>query len=287
MTNRFPTTPMCSGELLERFVPTTRPTDVFVATAAKCGQTWLLALLHHLKTGGLDPDFGGRGALGATPWLEVPRDMMTGRVYDCAERLAELDQFSDPRVFKLHVVWEEIPRAAGSSAKIMTITRDPRDVPWSMYSHLLGMKPEIRGSSAAEEGFDKFFESWMEMGYFYKVVRSFWPHRNDADVLWLRYEDLKVDLAGAARRCVDFLGWPTDEAAVQRACALSELGHMQANESAMKISGAFRPEARFIREGAVGRNRARLSPEQQARIVARAREEFEPACFDFVMSQGT
>ena len=49
---------------------------------------------------------------------------------------------------------------------------------------------------------------------------------------------------------------------------------------------AWRESARFFREGGVGKNRARLSAEQEARIVERARREFEPACFDFLMSLG-
>ena len=48
---RVPTTPMCDGALLEAFEPLARDSDVFVAAASKVGQTWLLALLHHLRTG--------------------------------------------------------------------------------------------------------------------------------------------------------------------------------------------------------------------------------------------
>jgi hypothetical protein len=285
MSERYPTTPMCDGALLAAFEPTTRPTDVFVATAAKCGQTWLLALLHHLKTRGQDPDFGGVGAFGATPWLEIPRDMTTGAPFDRAERLAALAAMGDPRIFKLHVTWEEIPRPPGSAAKVMTITRDPRDLPWSMYCHVSGLRPEIRGG-APVEAFDAFFESWLARGYFFTVVRSFWPHRNDPDVLWLRYEDLKRDLRANAARCVKFLGWDVDDAALDRACGLATLEHMQAHESALKMSGAFKPDSRFVREGAVGRNRARLSADQEARLVARAREVLEPECLAWVMSQG-
>jgi len=46
------------------------------------------------------------------------------------------------------------------------------------------------------------------------------------------------------------------------------------------------PGARFFREGAIGKNRARLSAEQEARLVERARQELEPECYDFVMQLG-
>jgi hypothetical protein len=281
---RYPTTPMCDGGLLEAFEPTTRPTDVFVATAAKCGQTWLLALLHHLRTRGADPTFGGDGAFSVSPWLENPRDMRTGQPFERTARLSQLAALPDPRVFKLHVVFEEVPRPPGSDAKVVTITRDVRDVPYSMYSHIVGLRPGLFPGPIGD--FDAYFESWLANGYYFKVVRSFWPHRHDPDVLWLRFEDLKADLRGQARRCADFLGWDVDDAALDRAVALADLRHMQANEAALDMSSAFKEGHRFVREGAVGKNRARLSPDQERRLVARARAEFEPACFEFVMSQG-
>ncbi|MBA2319646.1 MAG: sulfotransferase domain-containing protein, partial [Deltaproteobacteria bacterium] len=214
---RFPTTPMCDGALLAAFEPTTRDTDVFVATAAKAGQTWLLALLHHLRTRGRDPGFSGLGALGVTPWLELPWDPDSAAPYDREARLAGFAALPDPRVFKMHVPYDEIPRPPGSSAKVMTITRDPRDLPWSMYCHMLAMREEVRGPFVAD--FDAFFEGWLERGYVFRVVRSFWAHRDDPGVLWLRYEDLQEDLPREARRCVAFLGWDLTEADVARACA--------------------------------------------------------------------
>jgi hypothetical protein len=284
--SRFVTTPMSDGEMLAAFEPTTRPTDVFVSTPPKCGQTWLLALIHHLRTGARDPEFGQIGLLGVTPWLEVPFDVMNGgKPIDRARRLAEVSALPDPRVIKLHVPWDQIPRAEDSGSKVITITRDPRDVPYSMYQHVLAMRPEIRGPSKAEEGFDPWFDLWSETQWaYFRIVRSFWPHRNDPDVLWLRYEDMKVDLPGHAQRCIEFLGWAVDDDTVSHACALADFRTMQGSESTMKYDRAFqRP---FVREGGVGKNRARLSPEQEARIIERARRELEPECFDFVLSQG-
>src|SRR6188474_1070876 len=101
---------MCDGELLERFEPTTRDTDVFISTSAKCGQTWLQSLVVHLKTRGRQPDFGGRGLGGVSPWLEIPKEFAGQYVGDRDERLAMLAGLDDPRIFKLHVVWDEIPR---------------------------------------------------------------------------------------------------------------------------------------------------------------------------------
>jgi hypothetical protein len=224
---RYPTTEMCNGTLLEAFEPTVRDDDVFCATPAKSGQTWLLALMYHLKTRGLDPDMDGKSAFAHMPWLEMPFDMAGDRKpYEQTARLAELEALTSPRVFKMHVLYEEIPRPAGSRSRVVTITRDLRELPYSMYSHLLGMKflkPE-------QTDFDAYFERWMDFGYAFKVVRSMWPHRNEPHLLWLRYGDLKADLRGEARKLCDFLGWPLTDAELDRVLPLVSLGSMQEKE---------------------------------------------------------
>jgi hypothetical protein len=274
---------MCDGTFLEMFEPTTRDSDVFIATAAKCGQTWLQTLLFHLKTRGHAPDLHGKGLLAVSPWLELPCDSkIRSQPTDRQGLLEQFEELEDPRVWKLHVVWEEIPRPAGSKAKVITITRDPRDVPYSMYSHLKA----LASIPDPPTDFDSYFERWMDFGFYYKFVRGFWPHKNDPDVLWLRYEDMHSDLRGQTQRILDFLGWELDQEDIDRSLPLVAFKHMQEQEKS-KIMGktdTWKSDKRFFREGGVGRNRARLSEEQERRILDRARREFEPECYDFVVS---
>jgi hypothetical protein len=281
---RYPTTDLCDGALLEAFEPTARDSDVFCATAAKSGQTWLMALMYHLRTRGADPDMGGKSALVHMTWLELPFDIAgTGQPYDRKERLADLEALPDPRIFKMHVIYEEIPRPAGSRSRVVTVTRDLRDLPYSMYSHSLGtgrLPPE-------REDFNVYFERWMEFGYAFKVVRSMWPHKNEPHLLWLRYEDMQADLRREAKRVAAFLDWHVSEADLDRVLPLVSFGSMREREDRDESGRArWRPGARFFREGAIGKNRARLSADQEARLVERARRELEPECYDFVMRLG-
>jgi hypothetical protein len=283
---RYPTTDMCDGTLLEAFEPTTRDSDVFCSTPAKSGQTWLMALMFHLRSRGLDPDMGGKGAFAHMPWLEIPFDIGgDGKPFDREQRLAQLAALPDPRIFKLHVLYDEIPRPPGSRSRVVTISRDLRDLPYSMYSHVLGMGRLPK----EQEDFDVYFERWLEFGYAFQVVRSMWPHRNEPHVLWLRYEDMKADLKREARRIATFLGWQLSDEELERALPLVSMQRMQQMEDRDRANAPaernirWREGARFFREGAVGKNRARLSPEQEARVLERARRDFPPECYDFVM----
>lgn len=284
---KYPTTEMCNGALLEAFEPTARDDDVFCATAAKCGQTWLLTLMHHLKTRGRDPELGGRGMFQVVPWLEHPVDMgHTFEKFEIAPRLAQLEALGDPRLFKMHVLFEEIPRPPGCGAKIVTIYRDARDLPYSMYRHIAALHDDRRLGDAPPS-FDAYFERWLDFGYVFTHLAGFWPRRDDPDVLILRYEDLKRDLRANAERLVEFLGWSLDEKDLERALPLVDFEHMRATEHVALRSSkpAFKDGEQFFREGKIGKNRARLSAEQEARVVAKARETLPPDAFEFLMSQ--
>jgi aryl sulfotransferase len=281
MARSYPTTRMCDGEFLAQFEPTTRDSDVFLTTSAKCGQTWLQSLLFHMKTHGREPDYRGVGIHGVSPWLEIPIEFMPLGDADRAAKLARLERLDDPRVFKMHVVWDEVPRPPGSRARIMTITRDPRDVPYSMFNHMQALA--IAGPPPTD--FATWFEPWFQMGFYFKFVASMWPHRHDPDVLWLRYEDLHRDLAGEARRIADFLGWPVDEADIDRVLPLVGFEHMQANERGAilgSVKTVWREDKQFFREGGVGKNRAHLNADQERRIIERFRNELGDECCAFL-----
>jgi hypothetical protein len=288
MAKKYPTTSMCDGELLERFEACVRDTDVFIPTTAKCGQTWLQTLLFHLKTKGHEPNLRGLGLGGVSPWLELPFDFgYSQQASTREERLAELEALDDPRIFKMHVVWDEVPRPPGSKARMITITRDPRDVPYSMFSHLQSMN--FDKGEAPPSDFDEYFERWMKLGYYFQLVASYWPHRDEPDFLWLRYEDMKRDLEGQARRLVEFLGWDVNDDDIARVLPLVDFSTMQARErkDIFRNTGArWKEDGRFFREGGTGKNRARLSVEQERRILARLRDELPPECCDFVLALG-
>lgn len=285
ISRRYPTTSMCDGLLLERFESQVRETDVFIVTSAKCGQTWLQVILFHLKTGGNEPSFCGKGLPSVSPWLEWPPKFGTDE-YDRGARLEELRALDDPRILKMHVVWEEIPRLTGSGAKVVTITRDPRDIPYSMFAHLHAMKKSFPD---LPDHFDDYFERWMEFGFYYKFVNSFWPHYHDEDVLWLRYEDLKMNLSGEILKILSFLEWNASNEMLDRVLPLVDIDHMRRREKTIIFRSAddnWKEGQYFFREGGVGKNRAQLSADQERRIVERARQEFPKACFNWVMSQG-
>ena len=168
--------------------------DVFIATYPKTGTTWAQQIVHQLRTRG-SMDF--EEITDVIPWIELTADLG-------ANLWAE--QVAVPRAFKTHCWYEQCPKGA----KYIIVIRDPRAVSLSYYKMMCGwiFQPE-------EIDVDTFLrELWLTQGlpesklskasywYFYS---SWWPHRNDPNVLWLFYEDMLENTLEAVRKIAKFI----------------------------------------------------------------------------------
>jgi aryl sulfotransferase len=262
-----------------RFAP--RPGDVFVCTPAKCGTTWMQTIVTEL----LFPDGAPAPVMELAPWLDarfVPIDELTGR----------LDHQSHRRQIKTHTPADGIPWYAESS--YITVYRDGRDAFMSFFNHMRNLRPEVLMDLALSAGRDgivvepgsapplddlhRFFDWWIESPTFFPHLDSFWPHRNQTNVLFTHYDDLTADLAGEMQRVAAFLGVSFDP---RRRPDLVERCPFAAMKARADEIGEF--ESRwvggadtFLYQGTNGRWRDVLSAEELARFDQRQRETLPP-----------
>lgn len=255
-----------------------RPTDVLITTAPKAGTTWMQQILHQLRSGG-DDSF--ESIFDVVPWIEYPNPERDWRT-----RIAAFERLPDPRIFKTHCTRQQTPGA--DIVRIVLTSRDPRDCCVSMYHHQMNLSDAARATFdlAAPASFDEFFDRWMGFGAWYRNVASWWPHRGDPNVLWLRYEDLVDDLEQGIDRLLPFLGWRLDPAARARVLEYCSFAWMKRHSDRFTTrlpSGelSFKPKS-FIRKGAIGDHEGRLSPAQAQQIIERARRELPPDCVSFL-----
>lgn len=276
---------MTNDTTIEAFKEIVRDTDILIVTEPKSGQTWLMNFLYHLKTKGKSADFGGKGLLGAMPWIEIPFNPADMEPYKSEDRIKMFESIDNPRIFKMHVRWSKIPITTESKAKIITITRDPRDLPYSLYKHLTGLKHMIPNANVPWE---TFFEKSLKDKYFIQWMQSFWPHRNDTNLLWLRYEDMKLDMEGTAQKILDFTGWEASDEEVAKAIELSSFDHVKKTEKKNLFinldNNPFREDAAFIREGKVGANREKLTEDMENRMMEQLRSELPEDAIEWLLS---
>ena len=166
-----------------------KPNDIIIATYAKCGTTWLQQIVHGLRTRG-SMEFDEINSV--TPWIEIAFDV--GWDLDAP-------QVAEPRVFKSHVSWHDIPKGA----RYIVSFRHYQNAIVSFYRFFEGWFFEP-GTISLET-----LTHWRwprdeadKQGYWYHLA-SWWEQRQNQDVLLLCYEDMQADLPGTVRKIARFM----------------------------------------------------------------------------------
>jgi hypothetical protein len=230
-----------------------RRDDIFVVSFPKSGTTLTQMMLYQLKTDG-EMDFPHIDSV--SPFFEFRLSRGGGGQF--------FENLSSPRVFKSHLRYEHMPRGV----KSIYLARDPRDVAVSAYHHLrlvtghdLEFAPFI-GMFLRDR---TMFRSW------FKHIESWWPHRNDPNVLFLRYEEVILDLPGAVRQVATFCGLPLDEEKLARVVERCSVSFMKQHSAKfdLRLAQLSNTSREFIRKGTAGEGREMLTPAQQAWIARR------------------
>ena len=180
-----------------------RKTDIFVAGSPKTGTTWVQMIVHQLRTGG-DMDFAEMFDLG--PIVEFAHDLQID---------LDAEQKAFPRCFKTHMWYPRCPKGA----RYIWIQREPYAVAYSFFNMLQGWLFQP-GKLSVDEYVQ---EAWLPRNeplrvkcyasYFHHLT-SWWPQRNDPNVLLVFYEDLKECYESSVRSIAEFMGI-TDEGHIQ------------------------------------------------------------------------
>jgi aryl sulfotransferase len=200
-----------------------RPGDVVVATAPKCGTTWVQRIVGMLLRQS-DAPFPVQDE---QPWID-----MRSRPID--ETLAMLEAQPGRRCVKTHSPLDALP--FHDELLYVHVARDPRDACMSYLNHTSGFTPLARAridhNGMTDETIGKpwpvppadprdFFRAFMRcpeaipidftIAEYCDLERSYWIERHRHNVLMVHYNDLKADLDGEMQRIAAFCGIETSE----------------------------------------------------------------------------
>jgi aryl sulfotransferase len=262
-----------------------RDDDVVIATYAKSGTTWVQQIIAQLI-------FSGREGLPVaemSPWIDL-------RVPPREVKLPEVEAQTHRRFLKTHLPVDAL--RFSPEAKYVYIGRDGRDVVWSMHNHhtsanaawyeALNDTPGRVGPpiERPKEDVRMYFLDWLERdGHpfwpFWENARSWWAIRDQPNVMFVHFADLKADMDGGIRRIAAFLDIGIDEAnwpAIVRHCGFD---YMKANATAsVPLGGAFWDggATSFIHKGTNGRWRDILTNADCDAYESRAQRELGVDC---------
>ena len=225
-----------------------RPDDIYLASYARSGTTWLQMIVYQLTTDG-NMDFVH--ITDPVPYFE--RAVSIGR---------NLNKLPSPRVFKTHLRYHKLPQ--GPYKKIY-IARNGQDVLVSCF-HFFRAHSTFKGTF--EEFFPKFMLGALPFGSWFRHVAEWSAHAADPNVLFLRYEDLVNHFEATVRRIAGFLDCPLPPekyAMVAERCSFQfmkqheeQFGFLQE----VMLEFGFTGEG-FIRQGKTGSGKETFTPAQQ------------------------
>ncbi len=262
---------------------TPRPGDIVVATAPKCGTTWMQRIVCLL----IFQDTRPRPLPVISPWIDARFRASEAEMYDV------LEAQSHRRFLKTHLPVDGLPLY--DEVRYIHVARDGRDAALSMHNHATGFSdaqlqdfdriglddPTIgRPYPRAPSDFGEYLPFWLtRIGYF-QLERSYWAERRRPNFLFVHYHDLKRNLDAEMRRVATFLNIEPDEAIWKSLVKAAGFQAMSAEgDELMPFTKYMFVEGsrRFFNKGVSGRGRGVFGKDALALYDSNLRAECSPS----------
>ena len=258
-----------------------RADDVFVVGYVKSGTTWLQLIVKLILSNGKED---GKTVLDTIPWLAALGD----HAQNGPQPYADTDAMASPRAFKSHEPYDMTPGGppSRSPAKYIYIARNPKDTIVSAYHHTRWDKG-IGYTGTANDLIQGFADGNMHFGSWFDHVLGWWKHRDDQNVLFIKYEDMKKDLLRTVNAIADFTGCSLKREVIDSIVEKTTFDKMKDSTSSW-MPVHFRHnnpnEAPFMRKGVVGDWKNHFTAEQWAEFDTQYTEKMRDTGleFDFV-----
>lgn len=173
-----------------------------------------------------------------------------------------------------------------SPAKYIYVARNPKDAAVSLYFHTR-RSLIYQYTGPWDHFFQLFVNGKVESGLWFDHVLEWWKHKDDSNVLFLKYEDMQKDLLAAVRAIAEFMGHKLTEETLDEIAKQSTFESMKANAAtnfSWRSSGYRVGETQFMRKGEVGDWRKHFTAEQTAVFDALYAERMKGSGLDFDFS---
>ncbi|XP_067025346.1 sulfotransferase 1B1-like isoform X2 [Acropora muricata] len=225
-----------------------RPDDVILVSYPRSGTNWMREILWQLYNNG---EVSERKVFERVPLLE--------RAFDIKGQPG-VRTLPSPRLISSHLTYDVIPE--GEGCKYIYIARNPKDVAVSYYEFMKAFGPS-GGYNGPWEFFSRIFvEGKVPFGLWNKHVLEWWKRKDNSNVLFLKYEDLKKDLTANIWQIAEFLEKPVSKDIVNKITHQCTFKEMTKNMSAF----TFIDDLKVLRKGEIGDWKNYFTPEIEKRF---------------------
>lgn len=241
-----------------------RPNDIWIATYAKAGTIYTVYSCNMLIGNGV-----GTPLMGWSPFPELD-------VGPLAKSPAELDSHPESprgmRCFYTH--WQNRDHMQGINGKIIVMTRNVFDTCVSFYKHKVD---KLVLYDFADGTFDQFFEHFIagdvDFGSYFEHLASWWPRRNDPQVLFVQYEEAIRDPAAHLQKMAAFLGLKLTDEELTHVVESTSFAAMKKKETQDLLPWILTKlgclKGSHISKGGVHCGKGHLSDSQRQRLIAK------------------
>lgn len=276
-----------------------RDDDILICTAYKSGTTWMQRICSLLifQTPELD-----RKLSEITPWLDIHGDKLE-------TMLATYAAQKHRRFIKTHTPLDGLPWHGKNMH--LVVVRDPRDVIMSILAHFKNLNPETKAEFAVEgrkigapppafpEDPNEAFRNWLTQAVYpwekdgfpifsaFHHLETFWQHRDQPNIAFFHFTDMKADLDGQMRRVSALLGIPVDEARWPALVEAATFGAMKAQAAQYAPEShldMWKDAGTFFNKGKSGQWRDVLSAENLALFDRHVAEHYPADMIDFMVN---
>ncbi|KAL8591574.1 hypothetical protein ACOMHN_055541 [Nucella lapillus] len=234
-------------ERLDNFV--SREDDVVISAYPKSGTHWVWEIVRMLREGRTD--------------LPVVEKDDYNIELDCTN----IPAMPSPRTLCTHLLYQQLPTLRSAGCKIVSITRNPRDVAVSFYNHHVKLEEYYHYKGAWKDYFHLFVDGELDYGSWFDYARE-WEEAMASGplppVISLSYEDMKENAVAEVTKLSQFLGKNHEEAFIQSVCDACDFASMRKRKGTLELCSEGSPI--MYRKGEVGDWQNWFTPEQVARM---------------------
>lgn len=254
--------------------------DVWIVSFPKTGTTWtqemVWLLLNDLNYKAAEKNLLKRSPhLEATAFVRYPHVKFFKPFIPQAitDSLKYVKNQKSPACIKTHLPWNLLPKEIQKDIKrpkIIYISRNPKDTCLSYY-HFSKLIKEFDGT--IDEFCNLFLEGKVHAAPFWNHVLPFWKRRNQPNILFLKYEELKQDLPAVIERVALFLEKKITQEQIDKLADHLSFESMKNNNAVnydwlVKLSKLYKPNKNesFMRTGKVGEYKTAMTEEMIERF---------------------